>query len=65
MLDPHLRPNQNGFRTGRTTTSQVLTLRRIIEGLKEYNLPAVLTFIDLNKAFDIVHRGMMLKILKA
>ncbi len=33
-------------KTGRTTTSQVLALRRIIEGIKEYNPPAVLTFID-------------------
>ena len=64
-LDPLLRPNQNGFRTGRTTTSQILALRRILEGIKEYNLKIVMTFIDFKKAFDMVHRGMMLKILKA
>ncbi len=63
--DPLLRPNQNGFCTERTTTSQILALRRIIEGIKEYNLKAVLTFINFKKAFDMVHRGMMLKILKA
>ncbi len=55
MLDPQLRPNQTSFRTGRTTTSQVLAIRRIIEGIKEYNLPAVLTLIDFKKAFDMVH----------
>ena len=54
-LDPWLRPNQNGFHTGRTTTSQILALRRIIEGIKEYNLKAVMTFIDFKKAFDMVH----------
>ena len=54
-LDPRLRPNQNGFCTGRTTTSQILALRRIIEGIKEYNLKAVMTFIDFKKAFDMVH----------
>ena len=64
-LDPLLRPNQNGFRTGRTTVSQILALRRIIDGIKEHNLKAVMTFIDFKKAFDMVHRGMMLKILKA
>ncbi len=64
-LDPLLRPNQNGFRTGRTTTSQILALRRIIEGIKEYNLQAVMTFIGFKKAFHMVHRGMMLKILEA
>ncbi len=34
ILDPHLRPNQNGFRTGRTTANQVLAHRRIIESIK-------------------------------
>ena len=28
-------------------------------------LPAVLTFIDIKKAFEILHRGKMLKILEA
>ena len=65
VLDPHLRPNQNGFRPGRSTTSHILALRRILEGIKERNLAAVLTFIDFKKAFDSVHRGKMLKILQA
>ena len=64
-IDKRLRINQNGFRTGRTTTSQILALRRIIEGVKEYNIPAVITFIDFCKAFDTIHRGKMLRILKA
>ena len=33
-IDPILRPNQNGFRTGRSTTSHILALRRLIEGVK-------------------------------
>jgi hypothetical protein len=61
-LDPFLRPNQNGCPTGRTTTSQILALRRIIDGIKEYNLKAVIIFINFKKAFNMVHRGMMLKI---
>ena len=65
ILDPFLRPNQNGFRPGRTTTSQILALRRIIEGVKSNKLPAVLLFLDFRKAFDSIHRGKMLKILKA
>ena len=64
-LDPHLRPNQNGFRPGRTTTAQILALRRIIEGVKSRNLSAIITFIDFRKAFDSIHRGKMLKILRA
>ena len=33
-LDPHLRPNQNGFRPKRSTTAHILALRRLIEGVK-------------------------------
>ena len=65
VIDPKLRYNQNGFRPKRTTVAQVLALRRIIEGVKANHLPAVLTFIDFSKAFDSIHRGKMMKILKA
>ncbi len=64
-LHPLVRPYQYGLRTGRTTFNQILALGRVIEGIKEYNLKPVMTFIDFKKAFYMVHRGMMLKILKA
>ena len=64
-IDPNLRPNQNGFRSGRTTTGQILALRRLIEGIKAKKLPAVITFIDFSKAFDSINREKMFKILKA
>ena len=64
-LDTLLRDNQNGFRVGRTTVGHILALRRIIEGVKRNNLPAIITFIDFKKAFDTIHRGKMLEILKA
>ena len=64
-LDCHLRTNQNGFRRGKITTSQILALRRLIEGVKDKNLEAILRFIDFKKAFDTIHRGKMLAILKA
>ena len=56
--------NQNGFRSRRTTTSQIFALRRLVEGVKDNNIEAILIFIDFNKPFDTVHREMML-ILKA
>ena len=31
-IEKKLRDNQNGFREGRSTTSHILTLRRILEG---------------------------------
>ena len=64
-LDCHLIKNQNGFRSGRTTTSQIISLRKLIEVVKEKNIEAILIFIDFKKAFDTVHRGKMLLILKA
>ena len=57
--------NQNGFRRNRTTTSQILTIRRILEGVRAKNLPATILFVDFTKAFDSIHRGKMEQILLA
>ena len=51
-IDPLLRGTQNGYRKGRSTQSHVLTLRRVIEGIRSKNLPAVLTFVDFRKAMN-------------
>ena len=64
-IDKRLRPNQNGFRPGRSTTAQILALRRIIEGVKNNNLKSIIVFVDFRKAFDSIHRGKMMQILKA
>ena len=64
VIDPRLRKNQNGFCPNRNTVSHILTLRRVIEGVKANHLPAVITFVDFKKAFDSVHQGKMVKILR-
>ena len=64
-LERVLRRHQNGFRPGRSTASHILSLRRILEGATAKNFPAVMTFIDFRKAFDSVHRGILMKILRA
>ena len=60
-----LRKNQNGFRRNRSTTSQILTIRRILEGVRAKNLQATLIFVDFTKVFDSIHRGKMEQILLA
>ena len=62
-IDNILRKNQNGFRRNRSTTSQILTIRRILEGVRAKNLQATLIFVDFTKAFDSIHRGKMEQIL--
>ena len=64
VLDPLLRPNQNGFRPGRSTTTHILALRRIIESVKIHNKKAIIVFVDFKKAFDSIHRGKMMKIIR-
>ena len=64
-IDNILRKNQNGFRRNRSTTSQILTIRRILEGLRAKNLQATLLFVDFTKAFHSIHRGKMEQILLA
>ena len=46
VIETHLRVNQNGFPQSKTTVAQVLSLRRIIEGARKKNLPAVLTHLS-------------------
>ena len=65
VVDPILRKNQNGFRSNRSTSGQILTIRRIIEGANAKNLRATLLFIDFSKAFDSIHREKMKDILLA
>ena len=64
-IDNILRKNQNGFRRNRSTTLQILTIRRILEGVRGKNLQATLLFVDFTKAFDSIHRGKMEQILLA
>ena len=62
-IDNILRKNQNSFRRNRSTASQILTIRRILEGIRAKNLQATLLFVDFTKAFDSIHRGKMEQIL--
>ena len=65
QIDNILRKNQNGFRRNRSTTSQILTIRRILEGVRAKNLQVTILFIDITKVFDPINRGKMEQILLA
>ena len=54
-IDNILWKNQNGFRRNRSKTSQILTIRRILEVVRAKNLQATLLFVDFTKAFDSIH----------
>ena len=64
-IDNILRTNQNDFQRNRSITTQILTIRRILAGLREKNLLAIILFVDVTKAFDSIHRGKMEQILLA
>ena len=58
-MDNIIWKNQNGFRRNRSMTSQILTIRRILEGVRAKNLQATMLFVDFTKAFDSIHTGKM------
>lgn len=47
---------QCGFRSGRSTTDMIFTLRQLQENSREQNSPLLIAFVDLNKAFDTISR---------
>jgi len=55
-----VRPEQSGFRRGRSYIEQIHTLRRLIEGFYKKQLPLVSTFVD----FNSVDKNKMSQILR-
>ena len=62
-IDPLLRPNQNGFRKGRSTLPQILAIRRILQECRIGNKSAAIVFVDFSKAFDSINRETLFHIL--
>ena len=64
-IEKVLEKNQNGFQRNQSTTSQMLTICWILQGVHAKNLEATLLFVDFSKAFDSIHRGKKEQILLA
>ena len=64
-IDNIVRKIQNRFRRNRSTTTQILTIRRILKDVRVKNLQVTILFVDFTKAFDSIHRGKMEQILLA
>jgi len=63
-IDTLLRPEQAGFRAGKSCTDQIFTLRQILEQTVEFNSTLYVTFVDYEKAFDSIHRASLWRILR-
>ena len=62
FIDPLLSPNQNGFCKEHSILSQILAIRRKIEGIKEKNLPAMITVIGFCNVSNTTDRSKMFNI---
>ena len=62
-IEKILRKNQNGFRRNRSTISQILTIRRILESLHAKTLEVTILFVNFSKTLNSMHWGKMEQIL--
>ena len=63
-LAEHIYPeSQCGFSAERSTIDMIFSLRQLQEKCREQHMPLYIAFIDLTKAFDLVSRDGLFKVL--
>ena len=55
--------SQCGFRSERSTIDMIFSLRQLQEKCREQRMPLYIAFVDLTKAFDLISRDGLFKIL--
>ena len=64
VVDGILREEQAGFRSGRGCNDQIFVVRHLMQQANEMKTSLSLCFVDFQKAFDSVSRGMIKKVLR-